>query len=517
MLCPSRVLMAVLFASLSNVFFSDDMRLFRFTKYATFLLSLGALSACDNFLDVNQNPSQVLVAPASNILVAAESHLGFLMGSDIHRYSSLFVQQFAGQGGSGVQPAEYDRYNVTATDMNNVWRTNIYGGALADLQQLILQTESSSPQYAGIAKIMQAFTFAITVDAFGDIPYTDALKFDQNVQPAYDQSTAVYTKLITLIDAGVADLDKQSTLTPGADDLIYGGNLAKWKKLANTLKLRLAIHYYPTASATAASQIAALVALPANSFINTNADNFQLAFENAANKNNPIDQFEGRRPNQFFPSATLVTLMNGKVDPRRPFYFTFAPAIAPATVPSLYTGAGNGTGVTGVSTAFSRMHVYLRGPLAPGSTTTYTGTAPVRMLTAAEYFFILAEYYARSGNLASAKTNFDAGIQASMSVAGVVAADVTAYIAARPALTAANALQQIIEEKFVANYGVAVEPWTDWRRTKFPALSPAANNLTNGQIPRILPYSDLERVANPGNTPARADLVTPSVFWDPGR
>lgn len=483
------------------------MRFFRFTKYATFLLSLGLLSACDSFLDVNQNPNSVLVSPPANTLVAAESHLGFLMGSDIHRYSSLFVQQFSGQGGSGIQPAEYDRYNVTATDMNNAWRTNIYGGALADLQKLIEQTASTSPRYSGMARIMQAFVFGITTDSFGDIPYTDALKFDQNLQPKYDKSEEIYTKLITLIDDGVADLDKTSALVPGVDDLIYGGSVANWKKLANTLKLRLYIHYYPNKTSVVASQLATLAALPSTSFISQNAENFQMTFEDAANKNNPIDQFEGRRPNSFFPSSTLVTLMNQKTDPRRPLFFTASPAAGQ------YTGAGNGTGVNGISTAFSRMHVYLRGPLRTG-TTAYSGTAPVRMLTAAEYYLILAEYFARESNLVTARTNFNLGVQRSMEAAGVATADITAYIAARPAFTASNALQQIIEEKFVANYGVAVEPWTDWRRTGFPVLTPATNNVTNGVIPRVLPYPDLERVANPANTPARANLTTPTVFWD---
>lgn len=164
------------------------------------------------------------------------------------------------------------------------------------------------------------------------------------------------------------------------------------------------------------------------------------------------------------------------------------------------------------------MHVYLRGvATTTGTSTTYTGAAPIRMLTFAEHNLILAEHYQRTGNVASATTALRAGIQASMDAAGVAAADATAYIAAIAAqVTSANLLRTIIEEKFVANYGVAVEPWTDWRRTGFPALSLAANAVLQ-QIPRILPYSDLERVANPANTPERTDLTAPSVFWDPGR
>ncbi|WP_262922072.1 SusD/RagB family nutrient-binding outer membrane lipoprotein [Hymenobacter cellulosivorans] len=180
-----------------------------------------------------------------------------------------------------------------------------------------------------------------------------------------------------------------------------------------------------------------------------------------------------------------------------------------------YTGAANGAGAT-VSTDFSRMHTYLRGPRTGTGLQDYAGSAPIRMVTYAEYQFILAEHYARTSDLTKAKTAFDAGITASMTMAEVPAAARTAYIAARPALTATNAIQQIIEEKYVANFGVVAEPWTDYRRTGFPQLALPAQAQTTA-ILRILPYSDADRAANPTNTPARTSLITPSVFWDPGK
>ena len=484
--------------------------------------SLGLFASCEKFLDVNQNPNAVLEAPASNILVAAETSMGFLMGSDLHRYTSLVVQQFSGQGGSGIQTAEYDRYNITPTDINNVWRGAIYAGSLADMQKLIDQTQATSPKYAGIAKISKAFLFSVTTDAFGDIPFSEALQFDKNFAPKYDASADVYTGIIALLNDGISDIKAQSLLSPGNDDLIYGGDMAKWERMANTLKLRLYLHYFPKRNATSNADFAALLAAPASIFLRNNADNFQLRFEAIANRNNPIDQFEKSRNNTFFPSVTLVNLMNAKLDPRRPAYLTLLPAI-PATpttpaIPAAYVGAANGTGVNGVFANFSRMNTYLRGnPLAGGSGfNNFDGTAPIRMLTFAEYNLILAEYYARTGNLVSAQTSLTAGITASMDDAGVVAAERTAYIAARPGLTATNAVQIIVEEKFIANYGVAVEPWTDYRRTGFPTLFTPANSPTPNSstaLLRVLPYSDLERTSNP-NTPARPDLTTPTVFWD---
>ena len=471
--------------------------------------SVGLLASCDKFLDINQNPNAVLVAPASNVLVASETALGFVMGSDLHRYTSLIVQQFSGQG--GAQTAEYDRYNITSTDLDNLWRSAIFAGSLADMQKLIEQTQAASPKYAGIGKIMKGYQFLVTTDAFGDVPFSEALQFDKKFAPKYDASADVYKGIVALLDDGIADLKKTSLLTPGADDLIYGGDLNKWERAANTIKLRLYIHYFPKISTNSNADIAALLGSGALFFRN-NADNLQMRFENAANKNNPIDQFEKSRNNTFFPSATLVNLMNAKTDPRRPAFLTPFPVGS-----TTYVGAQNGTGLTGApNSSFSRVNTYLRGNATAGTGfNNFDGTAPIRMLTFAEYNFILAEYYARTGNLVSAQTSFAAGITASMDDAGVSATERTAYIAARPLLTAANAIQSIVEEKFIANYGVAVEPWTDYRRTKFPVLLAPANTPQGQAILRILPYSDLERTSNP-NTPARPNLTTPAVFWDPG-
>ncbi|MBC6988449.1 SusD/RagB family nutrient-binding outer membrane lipoprotein [Hymenobacter sp. BT491] len=490
------------------------MQFLRFTKYIALSAALGFLSSCDDFLDVNASPNAVLVAPASNVLVSAQTQMGFLMGSDIHRYTSLFVQQNAGQGGASVQTVNYDTYNISATDVNNLWRSNIYGGALADMQKLNEQTTGTSPAYSGIAKLMQAYTFSVTTDAFGDIPFTDALKFGENVKPVYDKSADVYTKLIPLIDDGIADLDKASALTPTTDDLIYGGALAKWKKFGNTLKLRLYLHYSNKLSATVNPGFATLLAKGPATFMQDNTDNFQLTFDAVAGKTNPINQFETSRLNNFFPSATLVELMNAKTDPRRPSYFT----VYTATDGSFtgYRGVANGTGVN-LSTNFSRINTFLRGARTGTGVQDYTGDAPIRMLTFAEYNFILAEYYLRTGDVVNAQAKLNAGVTASMQMAGVAAADITAYLGKLTPLTAlsAQSLRTIIEEKYVANYGVAVEPWSDWRRTGYPALTPVSNGVLK-QIPRILPYSDLERVANRENTPARTDLTTASVFWDPG-
>ena len=144
---------------------------------------------------------------------------------------------------------------------------------------------------------------------------------------------------------------------------------------------------------------------------------------------------------------------------------------------------------------------------------TYNGTAPIRMLTFAEYNFIRAEA-AVYGATGDAEAFYQAGIRASMSAAGVPTAQIDAYIAANGSLTGTEAekVRKIIEEKFVANYGVVMEPWTDWRRTGFPAIS-APTNALFATTPRSLYYPQVEIDLN-NNAPSQKADLSERVFWD---
>ena len=192
---------------------------YRIISFAALLLLLGA---CNDFMNINVSPNSTTAPPARTILAGAVTEVAFHMGSDIHRFSSEWVQQFTGGGAAGTQTVEYGRYNVTATDLNNCWRGGFFGDVLSDFQKLRDLTQEKSPKYAGIAKVCQAFMFSIATDAWGDIPFTEALKFDKNVRPKYDKSSDVYTALFALIDSGIADLNATtSDLAPAGDDLVY--------------------------------------------------------------------------------------------------------------------------------------------------------------------------------------------------------------------------------------------------------------------------------------------------------
>ena len=481
--------------------------------------------SCKKYLDINKDPDRLLEnqAPVAQVLTSLTTNVGFTGGSDLNRYAALIMQNFSGQTTGGeTQTQAYEKYLIQATDLNNLF-SSLFATTLNDAEVIIRQAaELKAPHYGGVAKLLKAYTYQIAVDAFGDLPYSEAQKTTANLFPKYDDDEQIYKELIKLIDEAIVDINQTtSSLSPGTNSTIYSGTWAakkaNWIKFANTLKLRIYIHYSKFDKTFLVSQITSLVNSGAT-FFASNADNFEMPFINEANRQNPIHQFELNRTNYLFANQFMVDMMNAKSDPRRPFFFTQFPA-----------GSGNYKGARSADPAsqlYSRMHVYLRGaasggtPNANGSYNplpptgiTYTGDAPIRMLTYAEYNFIRAEA-ALYGAPGDPQVFFQEGIRASMQNAGVAAADITAYIALNGLLvgTTDQKLKQIIEEKYIANYGVIMESWTDWRRTGYPVISPVSNAVLGG-IPRslLIPQSEID--LNRNAPPQKANMLA-RVFWD---
>lgn len=491
--------------------------------YKLILLFSGfiAVSSCNKLLDINKDPDRL---PSSftlypQLLTSAQVNLGFEGGSDLFRYSTLIMQQMSGLASEANQTWHYYRYNITGSDENNLWGS-IFASTLSDLELVIKQaTSAGSPHYSGLAKVLKAYEYSLVVDTWGDVPYTEAQQLDANTQPKYDNDEEIYPKLIALLTEGIADMNSASSLlSPGTNSTFYTNATwatarAQWIKLANTLKLRLLLHYSKKDPAFCVAQITSLVNTTGISFLASNSDNFQHPFYNVANQRSPISAFEVSRPGYLYADQQMVGMMNAKTDPRRPFYFTDFPF-----------GSGSYVGVSATSppptasSNYSRIHTFLRGAVTAGTAPpfTYSGAAPQRMLTYAEYCFIRAEAALR-GAPGDPQTWFTNGITASMQEVGVSAANITTYLTANGTLTGTTAqkLQQIIEEKYIALFGVSVEPWTDWRRTGYPALSIPTNSInTVTAVPRSLFYPQSEIDLNPNCPGQKNSNLQDKVFWD---
>ena len=497
------------------------MKLKHIKIFLVFFAGTVMITSCKKYFDINTNPDLI---PATNIpmvqlLTSAEVNLGFEGGSDLFRYATEIMQQMSGQASQPNQTYEYGRYNIQGSDLNNVW-SSIFATTLSDLELIIKQAAASgSPNYSGVAKILKAYEYSLVIDTWGSVPYSEAQQLVDNLQPHYDSDSSIYTKLFTLLNEGITEVNATtSNFSPGTNSVFYTNSSfsavrTNWVKLANTLKLRLYLHYSKVNPSFAIAQMTALIN-SGGPFMTANADNLQAPFYNLSGQRNPISQFEVSRPNYLFADARILSIMNPKLDPRRPFYFTDFPWTS-----GTYVGPSATNPPAVPNNNYSRIHTFLRGAVTAGASPpfTYSGAAPQRMLSYAEYCFIRAEAGLMGVPNSDPQTWFTAGITASMQEVGVTAPNMATYLAANGTLIGTNAqkLQQIIEEKYIALFGVSVEPWTDWRRTGYPVLSVPTNHFGPvSAVPRSLFYPQSEIDLNPNCPGQKSNDLQKKVFWD---
>ena len=262
---------------------------------ASLFLAAFFTSSCE-FGDINQDPDNLIEAPIAQQLSNLTVNVGFMAGSDLNRYSSLIMQQYSGQStGALNQTQQYEQYLITGSDQNNVW-SSIYATILNDAENIITTaTKTQSPHYSGVAKILKAYTYQVAVDTWGSIPFSETQKLTANTKPKYDADSEIYTNIVKLLDEGIAEVSAtSSTISPGTNSNIFPGTFSttknNWIKFANTLKLRIFLHYSEKDAAFAKSKIDALIAASAP-FIASNADIFKMDFVSAAAAKNPIDQY----------------------------------------------------------------------------------------------------------------------------------------------------------------------------------------------------------------------------------
>jgi hypothetical protein len=410
------------------------------------------------------------------------------------------VQYYAGHRG---QPLEYAQYDITPSSTDRFW-TDSYD-ALFDLNTIEEKASLSNDKiYVGISQILKAYIFNVLTDNFGDIPYTESLKGTLNITPAYNKQEDIYNSLFTLIDTGISNVKSNSGKKPGTDDLIYGGNIIKWEKFGNSLKLRLYNHL------SKKNPTAALAFLQTNpALIETVVDNAKVKFvANAANAN-PIHQFDvlsGRKDNAV--CSTIVDKMSSLNDPRSNVYFY--PVVNIAT-PVSYAGQIRGN-TPGGDEDDSGSGLFSRVGSAYGSI-----DSPVIFISAAEINFIKSEIYFRANDLTKSKTAYENAIKLDFDALGVTGLD-TYMLNSKVAYD--NTLKRVMEQKWITMFQGSSESFVDWRRTGFPELTPSTANLTDDIIPRRLSYPQIEinvngsSLSNGPGIPLPYVSLKKGVWWD---
>lgn len=518
-----------------------------------FVVSIAAIlvSGCTKkFEQLNTDPNSVTINNYNPLYHLSRAQLEYTGNNDFSYetwrvniiYAGMMMQQLANSSWYAG-----DKYMG-----NQAWAQAYFDVAYPSQVKYIadlLEVTKDKPQYANlyqIGRIMRVMIFHRITDIYGDVPYSQSGLgyYDRVFTPKYDKQQDIYMDMLKELDEAGTALDPGKD-KPGSADLIYGlggafnpnnseaAQIGKWKKLANSLMLRLAMRLTKADPANAKTWAEKAYS---KGLIQSNADNAFIMHEttggrNTVNRNSNIlaGEWNATANGEVFLSKTFVDFLKNSNDPR--LQWMAKVKSSGNTLPANQIGLPNGYDQNGGATDVSH---------APGFSGSINNFSTIRadillrldgptfLVTYAQTELLLAEAAKRGWNVGgNAQVHYQNGVRASMeqltqfnSSAVIPDAAITAYLTANPYVDA-NGLQQINTQYWAANFLDWYETWANWRRSGFPVLAPVnyPGNATGGTIPRRMLYPTSESSSNATNyqeaiSRQGANTYTTKVWWD---
>lgn len=433
-----------------------------------------------NLDEINENPNVPNDVPLSTLLPPAQKALTDVQGRDLFEYTNIFSQHMEGVQNQAIN---IENYQPDEIFVGNAW-SDIYVGSMVNLRIIIERADAEgSPHYAGVARILQAQALGLLTDIWGEVPFTQANQGADFPNPAYDDQELLYIRIQEMLDRAISDCGQaESVFSPSTDDLMYGGNMMDWIAVANLLKAR---YYMHTTKVDPNAAVEALAVLN-NGLANSSGD-WLYPYLGTGTDVNPMNSYFTNTPySEVDPD--FVELVEELDDPRIDYLFEVIP----------FTGGRRRPGD------------YFAGP-----------ASPVWLASYLEQLFLLSEARLRTQDLSGAQEALSEAVELSMndlSEGEISAETIDEYISSHATLGGdfEADLEMVITQKYIALF-TGPEPWTDFRRTGFPALEPNPNGSTtfnpNGEIPRRLIYPQSERLRNT-SFPQPAPNMQDRFWWD---
>ena len=470
---------------------------------------LFTVASCE--LPDNVDPKHATQVPVSTLITNAQVAMAEqITTTDYNDNIGFLLAQYF----SEVTYTNESRYDFQDRGVPDNYFNTFYRHVLMDLKEAktILAAkevsgavETERDNQVAIIDIMEVYVYHNLVDAFGGVPYAEALLGAEKSNPKYDDAAAIYEDLFSRLDANISALNSSEGSFGGAD-LIFGGDVDSWRRFANSLKFRMAMRLSDVSSS---SQARAEAAIASGIFTAQSQSAIFRWLGVSPHVNNIYRSFIENGRTDLVPTELVVNTLNTLNDPRRPFLFT--------QVGGVYLGLEYGKENSSSYALFSHFS-------APFFTASFESV----LIDYTEMEFLLAEAAERGWTVTgTAESHYNAGITASVEywggVNGVadVAADVATYLA-QPSVAYATATgtwkQKIGTQKWIALYYRGNEGWAEWRRLDFPVLTPP-EGMTQADIPNRYPYPYKELSLNKANYEAAAaavggDKASTKLFWD---
>ena len=450
-------------------------------------LVLSATACTSDFEEMNMDPNRPTAVSSSALLpFSIESAVDRYWGhrtrfERINLDGGMLWMQYLTRN---IYSDEGDNYTVGPAYSNSNWK-GFFNDASVNFQRIIVQSgpEGRAPNtnFEGVALVMRSWTLSLLTDIYGAIPYSQALKGaadEPNYTPEYNSMEEVYAGLIE--DLRVAN-DKLVVDGPAiSGDILFNGNILRWKKFANSLRLKLANRQAAKKSAESRAVMAEILGDPAKYPIFTdNSDYAVLNHTTVRPSNNEWHEVivQGGRTDWNI-SSTLADKLNALGDTRIGVF-------ADPTSDGTYEGHPNGL-PDGIATT------YLSSSSIIGEYFLLSSTPSV-IMSYAELLFVLAEAALDGDITGDAQNYYEQAIRASFGQYGLTLPD--SYLDKAGPATKEN----IMTQKWIALFGQGIEAWTEYRRTGYPVLPPRDSRsvfMNDGVLPTRLPYPATEYSLN---------------------
>jgi len=496
------------------------------------LLLLGTASCKDEFFDINENPNAPTEESITPQLILPRTlHATASRMATSYDYAAHWMGYWSRSGTYGPS-AEQETYAITTGYQADEWgTTNSTTGwydILTDVNLMEKKAEASGQAfYQGAAKVIKSIGFMYLVDEYNNVPYSKAFDLGGNILPAYDKGEDIYADLLVQLDAAdklfaAADVSAD----PGIEeaDIMFGGDVAMWRKLANTQRLKLLIHMSEVISpANAQAEIAKITTNGAGFLMAGESANVQPGYSNVVDQDNPfystykvsaagaLDQYN--RANNYVLNKFMSTN-----DVRYQYFFSKA-EVKTAAQPNDYYGYNFGEVIPNNAPNASNSSDVAGPGLAKGPEQAQW------LFTSVESLFLQAEAMQRGWLPGDAETTYKNAVTESFVWLGVPNATTVAatYLAQDNRMisytSAPNKINLIVMQKYLALVGINnFEAWVDYRRVGVPTDLPLslAPNRADNVIPSRLLYPQNEYSYNAANVAAEGSInaQTSKVFWD---
>lgn len=506
---------------------------------ATLLVALAATSCDKNFGEINTNPSLANDLDPAYLFSNAQRHSAIAS----YHYQGEIVQQINTPYGGLL--AAGNRNIINDQHANAAFNT-LFTESIRYLVEVINKTQSN-PELSNLyhmARIWKAYCFQVLVDTYGDVPYTEAGQayLAGNYLPRYDPGESIYDSIIQEYVEATDALD-ESQPSIGAADLFYGGDIARWKRLGNSLLLRAGMRYTKIDQERARNLVSQATDPSRGGVMGSNDDNALIRF-NATYTNSTSNALLGGERANYYIGEPFVDFLKDHDDPRLRYIAVkyenpsnpLATAGGANTDPAEQQGMPYGYDESSIEDAPGF-------PGKIGSAFRYSqfNRATVMRIDAPEYLvsysqtqLLLAEANHRGFvNTGEAKDYYESAVVAHMEqqdlygvMPGISPDEKTAYLS-RPgvAFDEANALKQINEQYWVSSFRNWAEGWANFRRSGYPELTPInfpsqdPSIAAGGGFIRRLVYPLREVSVNSANISEAAtrmggDQLGIPVFWD---